>query len=70
MMAFFVEAYPTNSPSTNKYWEHIRNKYEMDCLKWGKCEICGSEELLGEWGLTWVCERPKCLKRVEELYKS
>jgi hypothetical protein len=70
VMAFYVEAYPTDNIKTNRYWASIRRKYDMDCLKWGKCEICGIEELLGEYGLTWICDRHECLKIVEQQYKE
>lgn len=68
MLAFHNETYPDPDPAVNRYWGRIRKKHEMDCLKYGKCEICEEEDLLGEWGLTWVCNKPACLKKVKEQY--
>jgi hypothetical protein len=68
MLAFMDEVYPDPRPWARAQWAAIRKKHEMDCLKYGKCEICGEEDLLGEWGLTWVCDKPACLKEVKEGY--
>ena len=42
-LAFWNEANPDEDPEVNEFWAKIREKYEMDCLKWGKCEVCGEE---------------------------
>ncbi len=70
MLAFYNETYPDKDPIVNKYWERIRDKHEMDCLKYGKCEICGEEDLLGEYLLTFVCEKTACNKKIAEEYEE
>ena len=57
-LAFYNETYPNQNPLINAYWNKIRIKHEMDCYKYGKCEICGQEELLSEYMLTFTCDNP------------
>lgn len=66
-LAFFTEIHPDANPKVNEFYKGIRDKHANDCLKYGKCEMCGEEELLGECGLTWVCERAQCLETVKKL---
>ena len=67
-LAFFNETYPDKNPLINTYWKRIRNKHARDCLKYGKCEVCGDLDLLGEYGLTWICDKPECNKKVAKDY--
>ena len=63
MLAFMDEVHPSKDPVARKQWAAIRKVHEMDCLKYGKCEVCGTEDLLGEYGLTWICDNPKCYQK-------
>ena len=67
-LAFFNEAYPSKDRVVNEYWGRIRGLHKWDCLKYGKCEVCGEEGLLGEYGLNWVCDDPDCLKEMGDWY--
>jgi len=70
MLAFHNETYPSTNPKVNIFWEKIRKNHEMDCLKYGKCDICNEEGLLGEYMLNWICTDNKdCHKQMETEYK-
>lgn len=68
MLAFFNEAHPSPNPSVNAYWKKIKDKHELDCMKFGACEVCGAEDLLEEYGLNWICDNPDCLAVMKDYY--
>jgi hypothetical protein len=70
MLAFFNEAHPSPNPKVNAYWREIKKKHDHECLKYGKCEVCGEEDLLGEYGLNWVCDNPDCLEVMKNYYDN
>lgn len=63
LFAFYDEKHPSPDKVMRKHYAGIRKKHEADCLQWGKCEVCGAVDLLGEYGFTWICDKPKCHKQ-------
>jgi len=66
LFAFYDEKHPNADPQMRKHYAGIRKKHAYDCLQWGKCEVCGTEDLLGEYGLTWICDKPACEKQAKK----
>jgi hypothetical protein len=72
MMAFRDEVYPDPRPWARAQWATIRKNHEMDCLKYGKCEMCGEEDLLVEYLLIMELYliRKRIMKKVTTMRRA